>query len=291
MNPTTFADRSEWLAWRRDGLGASDIAQVARVSPWGSPWRVWADKTGRAGETAPSEAMERGLLLEDAIIDRYAEREGVEVVHRGAGFTHPTETWIRATPDIIVSDATGHICVDVKTTRDGAWDEPPVHYVTQVQWQLITTGLERGAIAALHGGQKLMVYPIAADFELQQALIRIGREFWETNVLGGVEPPAMASDLSAIDALYPKSTGEVVATDDPEVVVAAARYKAVKAEMKLLESEADACQARIKQALGEAAVLTTSDGRKLATWKTIPRKGYTVEPGEYRRLDVAKEIA
>ena len=38
------AERAEWLQWRRGGLGGSDIAGVLGLSPWSSPWSVWADK-------------------------------------------------------------------------------------------------------------------------------------------------------------------------------------------------------------------------------------------------------
>ena len=36
-------ERTDWLAWRRKGIGASDIAGILGISPWASPWSVWAD--------------------------------------------------------------------------------------------------------------------------------------------------------------------------------------------------------------------------------------------------------
>lgn len=40
----TDDDRAEWLEWRRNGIGATDVAGILGVSPWASPWSVWADK-------------------------------------------------------------------------------------------------------------------------------------------------------------------------------------------------------------------------------------------------------
>ena len=41
-----MTDRAEWLAWRRSGIGASDVAGILGISPWASPFTVWADKLG-----------------------------------------------------------------------------------------------------------------------------------------------------------------------------------------------------------------------------------------------------
>ena len=43
---TTVDTRAEWLRWRRSGIGASDIAALLGISPWASPFSVWADKLG-----------------------------------------------------------------------------------------------------------------------------------------------------------------------------------------------------------------------------------------------------
>lgn len=33
-------ERSEWLDWRRGGIGASDVAALCGMSPWASPMSV-----------------------------------------------------------------------------------------------------------------------------------------------------------------------------------------------------------------------------------------------------------
>ena len=41
------SERAEWLDWRRGGIGSSDIAAIIGLSPWATPYSVWAEKTGR----------------------------------------------------------------------------------------------------------------------------------------------------------------------------------------------------------------------------------------------------
>mgnify|MGYP000308297088 CR=1 FL=1 len=45
MSMTTEA-RADWKLWRRGGLGASDLPAILGISPWASPFSVWADKCG-----------------------------------------------------------------------------------------------------------------------------------------------------------------------------------------------------------------------------------------------------
>ena len=35
-----------WLAWRQQGVTASDAAVVLNQSPYKTRWRLWAEKTG-----------------------------------------------------------------------------------------------------------------------------------------------------------------------------------------------------------------------------------------------------
>lgn len=37
----------EWLAYRRTGIGASEVGSVLGVCPWKSPVDVWLEKMGR----------------------------------------------------------------------------------------------------------------------------------------------------------------------------------------------------------------------------------------------------
>jgi len=59
---TTDMDHSEWLKWRKKGIGGSDAAAIAGLNPWKSPIAVYLDKIG---ETEPIEDNERMRIGRD----------------------------------------------------------------------------------------------------------------------------------------------------------------------------------------------------------------------------------
>ena len=69
----------EWLALRRKGIGGSDAASIMGVSAYSSPYRVWADKTGRLEPLEDNEAMRQGRDLEAYVAERFTEATGKKV--------------------------------------------------------------------------------------------------------------------------------------------------------------------------------------------------------------------
>lgn len=93
-------DRLHWLEQRREGIGASDIAQIVGVSPYGSAFKVWADKTGRVPlDERGSELMRWGQRLEGSIRDEWAERTGLHVAYPGTLVRADEYPWVMATVD------------------------------------------------------------------------------------------------------------------------------------------------------------------------------------------------
>ena len=57
----------EWFALRKQGITATDVSVIAGLSPYKSPFRLWAEKTGRVEDQPVGEAAHRGILLEDTV--------------------------------------------------------------------------------------------------------------------------------------------------------------------------------------------------------------------------------
>ncbi|MEM9611252.1 MAG: YqaJ viral recombinase family protein, partial [Actinomycetota bacterium] len=163
--------RGDWLEWRRAGIGASDVAGILGISPFASPYSVWASKV-HSVDAEETEPMRWGHLLEDAIADEFAVRTGLHVSHAQEWAQHPDRSWARCTLDRKVFDDVGGTDplgeLEIKTTSARAWetfgDELPEYYLAQVMWQLFVTGLERAWVATLVGGQRLHIGdPIERD--------------------------------------------------------------------------------------------------------------------------------
>lgn len=288
--------REDWLAERRLGLGGSDIAAVCGLSPWRTPYDVYADKLGLAPEQDDNDAMYWGRVLEDVIAEEYARRSGHKVrrVHRI--LRHPKHAWMAANLDrAIVTNDRGRGVLECKTAGafkladwgDEGTDEVPVYYRTQVQWYLAITGYDYGDLAVLIGGRDFRVYTLPRDDELIDDLVRIGERFWREHVAAGVPPDAVnAADLAA---MFPADDGSTVIAS-PEIATAVARINEIRREEKELKAQRDRLEFDVKQWLAESSTLTDATGSPLATWKTQTSRRVDTKKLRAEFPDVANRV-
>src|SRR5690606_30826130 len=132
-------------AWSRL-VSASKVPAILGLSPWASPLSTWYEMKGLIErENVSSDAMVRGNLLEDAILNWWLhhKHEGEEW-ELSTQVTRWHEDWGIATLDGLAVDPVGmHVGVEAKSTSkwDG-WgqegtDQIPQHYKAQVWWQFI----------------------------------------------------------------------------------------------------------------------------------------------------------
>lgn len=276
-------DRTEWLAWRRQGLGASDVAAVLGVSPWGSPWSVWADKVSPADDDEPNAAQEFGLLAEPIVKAYFERRTALTVTDEQSRHEHPDMPWLRCTLDGIVRDDHGDIVglYEAKTTNEGKWETIPLHYQCQGQAQMAVTGAQRVWFAVLHfpfGRFDFQWYVLERDDADIATLLDACSTFWNDHVLTGVPPAADAHQATApaITSWYdePDLAGCVEADDD--LAERIARINALKAATAAMSVEIAEHENTIRAALGDATTLThgfDAKGRPVvvATWREQER--------------------
>jgi putative phage-type endonuclease len=251
-------NRQLWLKLRRDGIGASDVSGIMGVSPWTTPFQVWASKVYDLPEEAPSEAMEWGRLLETTILNEWVKSNEKTLLFQGAMVRNKERSYVMATPDAIIPDAV----VEVKNSRDWSWDEVPAHYAMQVQWQLIATGYNLGYLVVLHGGRRMETYEIHADADLQIEMVEAAEGFWQM-VENEEAPEVVAEDNGYLASLWPTNTEETV---EVAAGVASDLYLAREA-FKTAETRKNAAEATVKGLLGEADTAVV-DQQVIATWKT-----------------------
>jgi putative phage-type endonuclease len=273
-------DRAEWLAWRREGIGASDLGAICGMSPWATPMSVYLDKVGLLDDNEPSEAMRWGSLLEEPIAREFEVREGLYVhdqqlcVHDGQ---HPHR---RCTLDGLVADTPAPDDravmlgpLQIKCSRDRPWDEVPDAYALQVMWEMGITGMPHEWLAVLHGGNTLRVYEFEFDPIQFAALARIADTFWTAHVLAKNPPPADGSDATTEalkDAYRERATDEVVTFDGVETDLAR-EWQAAEHAVTAAEMWRDRCKNQLRSILGEAIVALDGQGDELVTWK--PQRG------------------
>lgn len=300
--PTT--DRADWLTKRSAGIGASDVAGIVGLSPWSTPFTVWAEKKLGYSQD-PTEAMTWGQKLENVVIDEYEERTGIAVDDRQLLVHHPGDEWMMATLDGVAYEshddarddherklgALGN--VEVKTDSQwGRWGDVPDHYQIQVQWQMYVDGLEHAWVVVLHGGRNFEVYEMAQDSRVQQSLVAKASEFRDRYILGDEEPDADASDLTSriLSDLW-KGEGDEVELP-AELAVMWEGLPALEDELKRLAAEVTKRKNQMRAWLGDNTV-GSYGGVPVVTWKGSPRKAYWVEAKEnvrvLRRVNKKKE--
>lgn len=282
-------EREQWLAWRRQGLGATDIAGIVGLSPWATPYSVWAEKSGRlpldAGED--SIVQEFGRRAEAMLGPWFEDRTGYVLRQ----FQHRAESssWsvARCTVDALVFRRRSRKALgaaEFKSTgwqRD--WEEIPAHYQCQIQWQLYVLDLERAWLPALHG-RRLAIYTVERSQDDIDYLVGAARKFWREHVLADVAPPVDAHKATT-DALggIRRHEGEAVDLDAHTDLLRA--YVAAKRQAATAKAIQDSLANEIRAALGEATAGTVA-GVPVVTYPLRTRKPYTVEGGTYRALTV-----
>ncbi|MGL4298575.1 MAG: YqaJ viral recombinase family protein [Candidatus Neomicrothrix subdominans] len=301
---TADAVRAEWLAWRRGGIGASDIAALLGLSPWSSPFAVWADKLALLPDEdlSDDDPREFGRRAEAMLGPWFADSTGLHLAGTQPWASNPAEPWMLATPDGVVvgrpnsniDDALGGLEIKVEFDHR-PWDDIPPHYQAQGQWQMAVTGWERVWFAVLHG-RRFRVYELKRDQADIDMMTDRARTFWLDHVLARVAPPIDGSDATAdvLRTLYPNADKGQTVELGIEAIELRDAYVDAKATAKDAEARAQAVANEIKAVMGEAYEATAAGSRVWTlgtqTRKTTCRHCAAVdESAPFRVLRIAKE--
>jgi len=290
MTPET---RALWLAERRKSLGASDVAQVLGVSPYGGPWNVWASKV-LGFDAAENIPMRVGTYLEPLVAELVQERWGeaavLEEVATGVtgaekpialGILRPPgDEWAHASPDRLVLRP-GHDLpwvLQIKTSGTGeGWgpdgaeataDTVPPQYLIQVLWEMwvVTehfghnlkswTGCEDpvGWLAVLISNRDLRIYPVRWDAERMAGIIATCKAWWERHIVGGEAPPIDGTRACTEALAWLQSTARPGRIELPEAAGdAVEQYAAWLARRDEADRNARLARNRLFSMLGESA--------------------------------------
>jgi len=127
----------EWLEWRKDKIGGSDIPAIMGVSKWCTPWQLYMRKLGLISEQDENEAMREGKRRESEALAAFNEKFDCNCVP--VVMQHDEYPWMIASLD--GWDDNAKIGVEIKCpgyrdndiARNGLL---PNHYFPQVQHQI-----------------------------------------------------------------------------------------------------------------------------------------------------------
>jgi predicted phage-related endonuclease len=313
------------LESRRRGLGGSDaLCYGTGADPRKSRFQLWQEKTAeplpeqpqnaptqgltgsRIGESVTfhqnANRMDWGTRLEPVLVDWLAGELGRPIDTPNEH--NPMEFWreddhferpfmvghldgLTASPMEIV-EAKAVDKFQAQEYGDAGTDQVPVRHVLQCHHYMLCTGIKLAHLVALIGGNDARHYVIPFDAEIGDMLLERARIFWQYVVDKRPPPPSTLDDVTA---RWPASVERAIKADSQAMtqLLELTHQRQLEADAK---AAGDKAEVLVKKYMGDAALLTDTAGRGLATWRSekqsrFDSKRFTVEhptmAQEYRK--------
>jgi putative phage-type endonuclease len=294
-------DEAEWLAMRRDVITSTEVAALFNASPYTTPYELWFRKRDKTIVSIEQNSrMVWGIRLEGAIAKGVAEDQGWSI-RKMSEFVRDTDLRLGASFDYSVNEDTEILevkNVDSLAFRDG-WlvdgdnVEAPLHIEIQVQVQLLVSGRKTAWIAALIGGNKVVLIGRERDEKVIEAIKKKVKEFWGSIERNEEPKPDFARDSKFIASLHAFAQPGTVYEGDAESVLRnlVEEYKRFGEIEKNAKAGKDEMKAKILMEIGTAEKVKGETFSISAGM--IGPKEYTVKSDGYRdfRCTLKKEKA
>ena len=263
-----YSEREQrWLAWRRKGIGSSDVAAMAS-GKYGGMYSVVASKLGLdTGDTIDPQLADRGHRWEKPIADAFHILSGFFVHGEQMMLEHPANPVHRCTLDGLLDrrseingPADAEAVNELKTEGLGHTIRESTHVYRrkQCQWAMHVTGKQRAALVVARIDdtddtfKNLHVDWIERDdFEIGE-LVEFADEAWALVQGGRLPEPDEFTEAAAVRAVNAKTLPE----DDREKVdlsdlsAQVARYQTVVAAQKDLKAEREQLESVFRDRIG-----------------------------------------
>ena len=196
--PTAGMSNQEWLTLRKTGIGGSDAGSICGVNPFGSPMKVFYDKTSGKVEELDNEAVRQGHDLEDYVAQRFMEASGLKVRRSNFMYRSVEHPFMIADVDrLVIGEDAGLECKTASAYNADKWKdgEIPLHYIMQCYHYMAVTGKRTWYIAAVILGREFTYRKLVWDDKLIAQLVSMEKNFWENHVAAGVLPSPDGSDI------------------------------------------------------------------------------------------------
>lgn len=270
--------KPEQIEMRKKGIGGSEIAAVVGLNPWTSAQTIWARKVGLEPEAQDNAAMERGRILEPALLRWVEERTGDQVVPCTTTYQHPEFRILMATPDGFATRGNHQRVVEVKSPGARTaqhWIPPeelkdgvPYYYIPQLMWEMAATQINEAYVGALIGG-RFLLYEVPFNRKLYDGLQDRAKEFWRYVEIR--EPPPVRDEKGAewmkefyrvqLEPELLKLTGST----EKEIGELVKLYDKLNREVKQQTTSLNTIKGQIQQVIGPRAGLLGKDWK--VTWK------------------------
>lgn len=303
---TLNLSREEWLKYRTQGIGGSDVSIIAGINPFKSVHQLWLEKTGQIEpEQTDSEYAHFGTLLEPIVRKEFTERTGIKVRAKHMLLASSEYPFMYANLDGVINDNGKMAIFEAKTAsayKQEVWEQGvPAEYMLQIQHYMAVTGAKKTYIAALVGGNHFYWYEVERDDEMIGKMIAMEKYFWEHHVIGGAEPVMDGSEATTAYLNEKFATSNGAAIELPEEALSICEeYEKLSRQMKELETAKNAAGNQLRNYMKDYEIGIVGDRKVI--WKSISKNTVDTKrlkaekpeiydaylsQSQYRRLSVA----
>ena len=268
------------LKLRQSYLGSSEWSVIAGLyNTYKSPYDVYNEKV-YGYKPFDNLRMRLGRDIEPMIAKWVEEELDGKVAQDGLVRFHKDYDYLATNLDGIFYDKEGVPSVlEIKTAstvaRDNWGAELPIQYYTQIQGQMLITGMKKAYVAILTfgfaGPEKFEIQEYDYDESFTNLVVPKLVDFWTNHVQKKVAPEFTTE--SDVKNAYPEANNHSIEATS-EIIDAMDRIKDIKAKKKVLDQELKSLELDIKKEMKDAHSIIDGD-QTLATWKNgKPRKTF-----------------
>ncbi len=269
-------DKDEWLALRSKNLNSTEISALFGISKYSTPYELWQQKKGNyVVEFEGNERTEWGLALEEAIANKVAKDQGVTIrrmseyifddsLRLGASFDFAIETIEIPSSDgnrtymfengiLEIKNVDGLMFKQEWSEDENGNIEAPPWIECQVQQQLLVSGRSFAWIAALIGGNRLIIIKREPVPSIQDAIKEKAFLFWKSIDENNPPEPNFETDASFINKFYGYAEpGKIIdVTENARIKELAEQYKQIASITKENDARQESIKAEILMMLGD----------------------------------------
>ena len=264
LTPVGYTTEEEWHKLRQKGIGGSDVGAILKINKYTSPLMIYKAKVkGIVKDLSDNVAVKKGKELEEYIREHFVKPKfkaiGYTVKHLDHLLINSKYEWLRANLDGIAIKDEGHtyknnVVIEIKVVTEHAESNwygedycgVPASYYAQVQEYMLVTGATKAVVCALfEKSWEMHYFEVPQNIEFMKVLITESKNFYENNMLLGIEPPLILP-LDAPDAIEKLHKSIDIKTYiDEDLTNIAKEYKEVAKQIKELEKRKDALNTEI----------------------------------------------
>ncbi len=270
LNIVIPTNKEHWLDLRKQVLTSTEVAALFNASPYVTEFELFHNKKNKtSADFEPSERMKWGSRLERSIADGVAEDNGWKIRHMGE-FMFDDVARIGASFDYSIEKDEPEIleikCVDGLRFKE-SWIVEDDHVEAspvielQVQTQMLVSGRKKAWIAALVGGNNVVMIEREANTRVHEAILIKAAEFWKRVDENREPEPNLERDAQFIADLHSYAEpGKVVdAAAFPGLDDIMRQYAAFQEQESRAAKQKEACKAQALMLIGDAEKVIAPD--------------------------------